>query len=356
MSHGVASLLCLGGLLVACAPASGPTTTGLVTTTTVAQQPTSTAAVETPPLPTSSTTTSEPTGGLVVYVVAEERSQRLAVFTDAGGPPCQPNESAPCGPFQSTASIDLPYSPHNLTAAGSVVWVTHPSVGRVSRVDLSAVTVLTRRVGLEPHDVKLSPEGDLLYVPDEEGRALLVLDPDTLEEIRHVDLPAKPHDLSVDASGTVWITLIGDDRLGVFARESLLFFPTGGAPHDLLAAPDGRVWFSNWNSDELFVYDPLTASVEEAPAGVVEPHHFAVDMQGDIWVSDNGGSAIVGFVDGGPLRITVGPVPHHIAFGSTAGVVAVSGLGEAVFFDRNGVIGRVPLSTGLHGVAVATLP
>lgn len=322
----------------------------------MAPQPTSTTAVEAPPLPTSSTTTSEASGGLVLYVVAEERSQRLAVVIETGGPPCQPNEPAPCGPFEPTASIDLPYSPHNLMAAGSVVWVTHPSAGRVSRVDLSGVTVLTQRVGLEPHDLKLSPEGDLLYVADEEGRALLMLDPDTLEEIRHVELPARPHDLSVDASGTVWITLIGDSRLGAFARESLQLLPTDGAPHDLLAAPDGRVWFSNWNSDELYVYDPPTASVEEAPAGVVEPHHFAVDMRGDIWVSDNGGSAVVGFVDGGPLSITVGPVPHHIAFGSTAGVAAVSGSGEAVFFDRNGVIGRVPLSIGLHGVAVAILP
>ncbi len=216
--------------------------------------------------------------------------------------------------------------------------------------------LLTQPLGDEPHDVKLSPRGDLLYVADEDGRALIVADPATLEELDRVDLPARPHDLSVDVAGSVWITLIGEDRLGRIQAEAVELLPTGRSPHDLLAATDGRIWFSNWNSDELSVYDPISGSVEEAPAGVVEPHHFAVDAGGRIWVSDNAGSAVVGFLGGTPTTIAVGPVPHHIAFGNDVGVVAVSGSGQAVFIDGSGVIGRIDLSKGLHGVAVAWLP
>ena len=134
------------------------------------------------------------------------------------------------------------------------------------------------------------------------------------------------------------------------------FLPTGGSPHDLLAAAGGLVWFSNWNRAKLSVYDPVGGSVEEAPSGVVEPHHFAVDAVGDIWVSDNGGSAVVGFTSGGAQTIEVGPVPHHLAFGVDIAVVSVSGSGQAVFIDSSGVIGRFDLTEGLHGAAVARLP
>jgi streptogramin lyase len=301
-------------------------------------------------------TATVPSGSNALYVVAEERSRRLAVFAETTARRCGADEPAPCGPFELSATIDLSYPPHNMTAAGPILWVTHPSAGAVTRIDLTGITVVTQPLGIEPHDVKLSPERDLLYVADEDGRALLIADAATLRELNRVELPANPHDLAVGIDGTVWITLVGDDRLGRFQPGSLELLPTGRSPHDLLASPDGRVWFSNWNSDELSVYDPVTGSVEEAPAGVVEPHHFAFDASGAIWVSDNGGSAVVGFVEGGPITVAVGPVPHHIAFGPAAGVVAVSGSGQAVFIDRSGVIGRIDLSVGLHGAAVALSP
>ena len=290
------------------------------------------------------------------YVVAEERSRRLAVFSAADGAPCAEGDVAPCGPFELTASIELPAQPHNLAAAGPVVYATHPSAGTISRVDVEAATVLTQHVGVEPHDVKTSPVGEVLYVADEDGRALLLIDPATLDEIDRVDLPAKPHDLAVGPAGEVWITLIGEDRLGVYRGGDVDYAQSGGSPHDLIVAPEGSVWFSNWDSHELLVFDPETGRSQLAPAAVVEPHHFALDSNDAIWVTDNGGSTVVGFVDGDPRSIEVGSVPHHIAFGPDAGVVAVSGSGEAVFIDGTEVIGRVPLTTGLHGAAVVILP
>ena len=151
-----------------------------------------------------------------------------------------------------------------MTAAGPVLWVTQPSAGSVTRIDLTGISGVTRSLGDEPHDVELSPGGDLLYVADEDGRALIVADPNTLEELSRVELPRKPHDLSVDTLGTVWFTLIGDDRLGRFRSGTVELLPTGASPHDLHAAADGLVWFSNWNSAELSVYDPVSGSVEEA--------------------------------------------------------------------------------------------
>lgn len=355
----LASVVWLTALVAGCTTATGPATSVPPETTgppTTAVAPPIEATTSTTSTTIVAATTTVPAAGLALYAVAEEASRRIAVFreTDAGA--CADEERAPCGPFELATTIDLPYRPHNMAAVGAVLWVTHPSAGSVTRIELAGISVVTQPLGDKPHDIKLSPEGNLLYVADEDGQALIIVDPTTLQELSRVELPRKPHDLAVDTLGTVWITLIGDDRLARFQTGTVELLPTGRSPHDLLVASDGRVWFSNWNSGELSIYDPISGSVEEAPAGVVEPHHFAVDAAGDIWVSDNGGSAVVGFIGGRPTAIPVGPVPHHIAFGGDIAVVAVSGSGQAVFVDGNGVIGRFDLSEGLHGAAVAFLP
>lgn len=73
-------------------------------------------------------------------------------------------------------------------------------------------------------------------------------------------------------------------------------------------------------------------------------------------MSDHGGWAVVGFVDGRPTTIPVGPVPHHIVFGDDIATMTVSGPGQPAFIDGSGVIGRFDLSEGLHDAAVARSP
>ena len=59
-------------------------------------------------------------------------------------------------------------------------------------------------------------------------------------------------------------------------------------------------------------------------------------------MSDNGGPAVVGFLDGRPTTIPGWSVPHHIALGDDIAIMAVSGPGQAVF-DGSSVIGRFDL-------------
>jgi streptogramin lyase len=212
---------------------------------------------------------------------------------------------------------------------------------------------MTAAVGVEPHDVKFSTVDALLYVTDEEGRRLLTLDPETLDIVGVKDLPARPHDLAI-AGDAIWITLIGTDELGRVVGEKLELFPTGKRPHDLIVDAAGLVWFSNWGSAELSVFDPTDGTTTRAPAGVAEPHHFAIGPDGEVWVSDNGGSAIVRF--GSPqTRVVVGPVPHHLAVTGDIAVVAVSDLGQAVFVRNDAIVGTATLTRGLHGVAIVHL-
>ena len=299
---------------------------------------------------TATTSTSAgPPQSFAYAVVAEERRHRLAVLDPADL--CMSQEN-PCS-LSPLSAIDLPASPHNLTAHGSVVYATHPGAGAISRVDVATGDVTTVATGVEPHDVKYSTTDTLLYVTDEEGQQLLTLDPDTLDMVGVKDLPARPHDLAI-AGDTIWITMIGTDELGRITRGVLELFPTGKRPHDLIVDPGGLVWFSSWGSAELSVFDPIVGTTVRAPAGVVEPHHFAIGPAGEVWVSDNGGSAIVRF-GSPPTSVPVGPVPHHLAVTGDIVVVAVSGPGQAVFVRNDAIVGTATLTQGLHGVAIVHL-
>lgn len=340
----------LAVVTAACTAAEEPaaSTTVPAASTTSPTRATTTVATA----PATTTTEVTPTTAPPVFryaVVAEERARRLAVL--------DPTEACldavdPCR-LEVLSTVALPARPHNLAAHGSIVYATHPGAGTMSRVDIGSGAVVTAAMGREPHDVKYSPAADVLYVADEAGRSLLTVDPDTLEVIDTLDLPARPHDLAV-AGDVVWVTLIGRDALARVTGGDYELVTTGGSPHDLIVDGDGLIWFSNWNSDVLNVFDPADGSTVVAPAGVVEPHHFAIDPGGTVWVSDNGGSGIVGF-SSPPVAVAVGPVPHHLAFAGETAVVAVSGSGEAVFVREGRVAGRSQLSSGLHGVAIVAL-
>ena len=90
-----------------------------------------------------------------------------------------------------------------------------------------------------------------------------------------VELPAKPHDLAVDAVGSVWFTLIGNDHLGRGCPK---------AARRMISLPLPIVGSGTRTGDRdvISVYDPITGSMEEAAADVVEPRHSAVDTGGGI--------------------------------------------------------------------------
>lgn len=69
-------------------------------------------------------------------------------------------------------------------------------------------------------------------------------------------------------------------------------------------------------------------------------------------MSDNGGDSVVAFTPGGPVTTIVGATPHHLALLGDVMVVAVSGSGEIVAVADQQVVSRLPVGTGLHGVAV----
>jgi streptogramin lyase len=247
--------------------------------------------------------------------------------------------------------VELADPPHNVAASGSLVFATHPGTGRVTRLDVSTGKTTTVAVGTEPHDVDFSPDGSRVFITDEDGRSLIEMDPNDLDLLEQVPLPGRGHD-SVIVDDGIWTTLVGRDELAFTTGSTVELVETGASPHDLLIDTSGMIWFSNWNSSSLMVFDTGTGQTTSAPAGVIEPHHFSLDSDGRVWVSDNGGNSVVAFTPTGPIETVVGATPHHLALLGDVMVVAVSGGGEIVAVADHGVVSRVPVGTGLHGVAV----
>ena len=283
-------------------------------------------------------------------VIAEENAKRIAVV-DATEL-CR-GDSGVCD-LVPLRSIELSERPHNLTAIGAIVYATHPAAGTVSRIDVATGDVLNVRVGTEPHDIKPAGEIGFLIVADEKGRKLLKIDAETLVVMDTVEMPGEPHDMVVDGE-ILWVTLIGRSELVKVVDGNVELFATGGSPHDLVVARDGKIWFSNWGSDRLSIFDPASGIVPDAPVGVGEPQHFAVDPVGSVWISDVAAGAVVGFVGKRPTVVQVGASPHHVVFIGDTLVVAVSGTGETVFVEGGQVVARARLSEGLHGLAIVEL-
>jgi len=342
----------------ACSPSGTSTTTSgeSVDSTTPVRPPPTDQPETTSTTQVAATTTQVPAetvpAAAEVYeyaVVAEKVARRLAILDLA--PSCSVESVCDITPVMT---VDLPARPHNITSSGSAVYATHPSSGSLSRVDVATGDVLTEKVGREPHDVKYDVGSETIVVADEAGRRLLKIDPETLEVLGTVDLPGEPHDFII-ASGVIWVTLIGRSGLIRVEGDQVDVMAAGGSPHDLIMDGTGSIWYSNWGSKRLNIFNPVTGVTPEAPAGVGEPQHFAIGPDGDVWISDIAAGAIVGFTSQNPQIVPVGDSPHHLAFLGDTIVVAVSGSGEAVFVRDGQVVGRSPLTTGLHGVTIIEL-
>lgn len=341
-------------LVAGCTTSPAPPTTSQQIVDSTTSSLVGTTTTETPTAPTTSvattSTVAEPAPVFEYAVVAEKNARRLSVID----PTSECVGSASGCDLIPVLVIDLPKRPHNLTSVGSVVFATHPDARSMSRVDIETGEVLTKRVGREPHDVKYDELSGMLMVADESGRALLIVDPNTLDVVETIDLPGQAHDLVVQGQ-TVWITLIGRSELVRVVNGVIYVLPANGSPHDLMVDPLGRVYYSNWGSNRLNIFVPDTGASPEAPSGVGEPQHFALSPRGVVWVSDIGAGAIVGFASTEPEVVDVGPSPHHLAFIGDTIVVAVSGSGEAVFVRDGEVVARSQLTKGLHGVAIVQL-
>lgn len=172
------------------------------------------------------------------------------------------------------------------------------------------------RLAGAPHDVKIG--GGRIVVSNQGAARLNIIGPKGKRRGR-VLLKANPHDLALTPNGNLaWVSLEGSDDLAVVnleRRRVRRYVSTGRSPHDLLFSPDGRLWVTDWNG-AFHVYSRRGRHLRSRSLGQ-EAHHLAFTPNGrQVWITDHAAHRI--FVISTRRyrvikRLRIGGSPHHIA-------------------------------------------
>lgn len=228
----------------------------------------------------------------------------------------------------------------------------------------------------DPHDLDMGPDGRI-YVADKFGNRIVVLDPETLEEVEVIGAGMFPgvHDVSFGPDGSVAVAVTaasyvflydniakmnakptrivaaprtegalmhsngrvyamasGIGAVGVFEGDEIVAGAEGhfGA-HDIAEAPDGSVWVADNNASKLVRYSAdmqHLQTIDHAKFGLIGPRYLDVTEFGYLVVADQDAHRVLMIDPNGPDG------------GTLIGVLGsgTPGLGPNLFDDPEGVL------------------
>ena len=150
-----------------------------------------------------------------------------------------------------------------------------------------------------PHDLKLSPDGNYLLVSDVGNNRVAILDPDTLELIGSFgsDHQSGTHDIDFDAMGQAYVADTHNNRVTIYQLEKTTAKLIGElnqrirGPEGVLAHPNGRIYVAGAWSGNVVAYEQ--GQVVAELTGLSSPHDLELAASGDIWLADSGNHRIL---------------------------------------------------------------
>ena len=162
--------------------------------------------------------------------------------------------------MQAWLATNAGEAPTALGQTGGTVYSANEGGNSISAIDLGTGSVETVDVGVSPHNVDLTPDGNLLLAvgspaadhahgSDDDGHAdtdagggvLVVLDPERLSQpVATVEVGAHPAHVVADRSGRAYASLSGGNEIAVVdlaQAEVIERIATGAYPHGLRLAP-----------------------------------------------------------------------------------------------------------------------
>ncbi len=151
----------------------------------------------------------------------------------------------------------------------------------------------------KPHDLVLSPQGDRLYVADNDNDRIAILDPESLEllgEFGQGELAA-PHDVIFDNKGQLLVADTRNHRIAIYelaGTEAKLLGEIRGsfrAPEGLALHPNGTLYITGAASGTIVA---VVDGRETASAGgLSSPHDVAIAENGKLWVADSSNDRVL---------------------------------------------------------------
>lgn len=189
-------------------------------------------------------------------IVVAERYQRLDFY--------DPDDWT----FLKSVSVPWPGVDHgDFSADGRYFMASTEFSGQVVKVDTETMTLVGRvEVGSLPIDVKISPDGEVLYVANQGRHGVSLVDPESMTEIGFLPTGLGAHGLNVSRdAATLFVSNRMEGTISVidFATRSVrTTWDVGGSPDMIQVSADGRqLWTSNRFHGSVSVIDTTDGSV-----------------------------------------------------------------------------------------------
>jgi len=230
--------------------------------------------------------------------------------------------------------VGVPESARHMELArpGGPLLTTAEYTDDLLEVSLPGGEIKTVKVGDFPHAVTADPGSDRIFVGDEGGDTISVVEGDAVTQT--LPAPEQPGGLAV-AGGSLGTVAVAERVLQTWDAETLQ--PTGEVeagvgPSHMLAGPDERFYVADTGGDAILVFEPGPEPRLLDRANVPgSPYGIAIDeRRGMLWVTQTARNRVVGFelTDLAPKRVVSYPTvqqPNTVAVDSKRGIVYVAG-------------------------------
>jgi YVTN family beta-propeller protein len=167
-----------------------------------------------------------------------------------------------------SVSIPWPGVDHaDFSADGRYFLASTEFSGQVVKVDTQTMTFVSKAdVGGLPIDVKLSPDGTVLYVANQGRNGVSIVDVESMTEIGFIKTGVGAHGLNVSRdAATLYVSNRMDGSVSIidFASRTLRdTWKVGGSPDMIQTSADGsQLWVSNRFQGSVSVIDTSTGRV-----------------------------------------------------------------------------------------------
>lgn len=166
----------------------------------------------------------------------------------------------------------------DFSADGAYLLVSCEFGGQVVKVGVDPPQVLgVFRGGRLPVDVKLAPDGTAFFVADQGRHGVIVLDPETMQELDFLPTGRGAHGLAISRdTRALYVAnrLAGTLSVVDFAAWGIArTWPIGGSPDMVQVSPDGQqIWMSYRNHGAVAVIDSNSGAVLHVIPTGAAPH------------------------------------------------------------------------------------
>jgi YVTN family beta-propeller protein len=226
----------------------------------------------------------------------------------------------------------------DLSPDGQTVYVSNEETAEVSALDMATATIRGRvKVGGEPEGVTVRPDGRVVYVTAEADNAVFAIDTSTLAVVARIETGPRPRAVVFTRDGAVaFVTAENSGAVtvvdaathkpsGTIAVPPTAGTPTPPRPMGAVLSPDGRQLFvSLGRARSVAVIDVAERRVVRTIEEIgTRPWGIAVSADGRKLYTANGPSGDVSIID-----LATGTVERRVMVGGSPwGVIVVNRVG-----------------------------